>query len=66
MDVKSVVILNSQQEEIGSASGNEAIRLVLKDFAKRGEDKVLVFSSPEDEKVCLAMSHGGDLQIVCS
>lgn len=62
IDVKSVVVLNSQKEEIGSASGENAIRLILKDFAKRGGGNILVFLSPADEKVSLAMSLGGDLQ----
>ncbi len=63
IDVKSVAVLDSQKQEIGSASGDAAVRLVLKDFAERGEGKVLVFSSPAGEKVSLVMSHGGYLQI---
>jgi len=38
---------------------------VLKDFAERGEGKVLIFTSTADEGVSLAMSLGGGLQIEC-
>ncbi len=64
-DIQNVVVLNSQKQEIGSASGKFAIRPVFRAFIDNGEGKVLVLTSPTGEKVSLAMSHGGDLQIEC-
>jgi len=65
IDIRGVAVLSSKKEEIESASGENSIRLVLRDFARNGKGKVLVFSSPANEKVSLAMSLGGDLQIEC-
>ena len=64
-DVVKVKLINADGKTVGSAEGPELIRLLLADFAERGEGKTLVFCANKDDErdFCLAMSHGGDLQL---
>ena len=65
MSVTKVELFDAEKRSLGSAEGPEPIRLLLANFATNGAGRVLVCSSPspKDEKIHLAMSLDGHLQI---